>query len=46
MDLDFSQCKTSEDVKKIFEKQKEECEMIKLFKKQVNELGTVEVRER
>ncbi|MBU0959384.1 MAG: hypothetical protein KKB31_05560 [Nanoarchaeota archaeon] len=42
--LDFSQCKTVEDVDEVFKKKKSELNMIKDFHKRLNE--TEEVQER
>ena len=52
MDLDFSQCKTKEDVEKVFKEKEKEIKVLKDFKHnlfaqdQLNELRTINNRKR
>lgn len=41
MDLDFSQCKTKEDVEKVFNKNKEHFENLKTAKEHIIEMNKV-----
>ena len=41
--LDFSQCKTKEDVEKVFKENKEELEVVKDLKHKVGEIWNVQI---